>query len=204
MTQVTWPLKLLPWQSNKTAPLWHVRLLFWSIWFSVIWLGWWAALAIAIILPYLLRYTLGLGAVSLRKYFDWLTALKRPVAFVGWAVAVYVSYNPGTLLYFLPSSPMRVSFLTDLHPSAIHIRSSDPNNEYPSSANTLTLIGRLCTGILLSSVILLGEKYAIQFIAYKFHQRSYADRISHQKRQMECLVRIRSSTFTVIFPVGMC
>lgn len=49
----------------------------------------------AMMLPYILRYTLGLGAVSLRKYFDWLKALKRPVAFVGWSVAVYVTYNPG-------------------------------------------------------------------------------------------------------------
>jgi len=155
------------------------------------------------ILPYLLRYTLGLGAVSLRKYFDWLTALKRPVAFVGWAIAVYASYNPGTLLYFLPSSSTTVSFLTDLHPLVIHIRFSDPQKQYSSSANTLTLIGRLCTGTLLSSLILLGEKYAIQFIAYKFHQRSYSDRISHQKRQVECLVRIRSSPFTVIFYVRM-
>jgi len=198
---VTWSLKLLLWQSNKTAAIWHVRLLFWSIWFSVIWVGWWAALAVAIILPHLLRYTLGFGAVSLRKYFDWLTALKRPVAFVGWAIAVYVSYNPGTLLYFLPSLPATVPFLTDLHPLVIHIRFSDPQNHYPSSANTLALIGRFCTGILLSSLILLGEKYAIQFIAYKFHQRSYADRISHQKRQVECLVRIWSSPFTIIFPV---
>lgn len=62
------------------------------------------------------------------------------------------------------------------------------SGDFPSSANALTLIGRLCTGTLLSALILLGEKFAIQFVAYKFHQRSYADRISHQKHQMECLV----------------
>lgn len=46
-------------------------------------------------LPYVLRYTLGLGAPSLRKYFEWLKALVRPVAFVGWSVGTYVSFNPG-------------------------------------------------------------------------------------------------------------
>ena len=33
--------------------------------------GWWAALAVSMMLPHLLRYTLGVAAVSLRKYFEW-------------------------------------------------------------------------------------------------------------------------------------
>lgn len=70
----------------------------------------------------------------------------------------------------------------------IHTRFSDAKN-FPDSANALTLIGRLAFGLVLSAFVLFGEKFAIQFIAYKFHQRSYADRIAHQKKQVECLVR---------------
>ncbi|TFY54037.1 hypothetical protein EVG20_g9871 [Dentipellis fragilis] len=33
------------------AAIWGTRLTFWSIWFSVVWVGWWAALASAMVLP---------------------------------------------------------------------------------------------------------------------------------------------------------
>ncbi|KAF8313471.1 hypothetical protein DL93DRAFT_2081192 [Clavulina sp. PMI_390] len=152
--------------ANKTASIWHVRLLWWSEWWSVLWVGWWAALAVAMSLPYFLRWTLGLGLPALRKYFDWLKALSRPLAFVGWSLAAFISYNP-----------------------LIHNNMQTVNGVTPgSSANALTLIGRLLFGTVISAMILFGEKFGMQYVAYKFHETSYADRIQHQKKQLECLV----------------
>lgn len=56
-----------------TANIWSVILEWWSIWFSVCWVGWWVALAVALALPVVLRNTLGVVAVGLRRYIDWLT-----------------------------------------------------------------------------------------------------------------------------------
>jgi hypothetical protein len=41
--------------------------------------GYWAALAFAYVLPGLIRYTLGVVAIGLRKYIGWLSALRRYV-----------------------------------------------------------------------------------------------------------------------------
>ncbi|KAF9520315.1 hypothetical protein BS47DRAFT_1446349, partial [Hydnum rufescens UP504] len=168
-----WIPGILSLTAYPNAGIWHVRLLWWSVWFTVIWVGWWAALAFAMMIPHVLRATLGAAALSLRKYFDWLTAMRRPVALVAWSTAIWVSFNP--LIY------------SRLTPSDA--------NRFPSSKSSLFTVGRLAFGIMLSSIILFFEKYCIQLVAYRFHERSYADRIAEQKRILECLVILyRNST----------
>ncbi|KAF8326601.1 Mechanosensitive ion channel-domain-containing protein [Cantharellus anzutake] len=163
-----WIPGILSVTSAPKATIWHVRLLWWSVWFSIIWGGWWAALAFAMVLPHFLRGTFGVAAVSLHKYIDWLNALHRPVAFVAWSIAVFVTYNP-----------------------IIYVRFTHENaQKYPSSQDALVLTGRLVFGLVLSSVSLLAEKFCIQLIAYKFHERSYSDRIARAKAQVECLVTL--------------
>jgi len=118
------------------------------------------------LLPHILRGSLGVVAVGLRRYIDWFTALHRPVAFVAWSIAVLITYNP-----------------------IINNRFTlEDAEKYPSSRNALTIVGRVTFGLVLSSGVLLVEKFFIQWVAFKFHQRSYAERIAHQKAQVECLV----------------
>jgi MFS family permease len=80
--------------------LWEVKLVFWSIWFSVVWggilapnnivarlltiwtllvTGWWACLAIARILPAVVKSTIGVVLVSARRYIEWFQVLNRYV-----------------------------------------------------------------------------------------------------------------------------
>jgi hypothetical protein len=42
------------------------------------------------------------------------------------------------------------------------------------SHRAIDLIAKMLFGIFLCAAVLLGEKFAIQFIAGKFHERSYA------------------------------
>ncbi len=54
------------------------------------------------------------------------------------------------------------------------IDSQQESNASDKSVRIINLIGRFLFGFYLCSAVLLGEKFAIQWIAGKFHERSYA------------------------------
>ncbi|KAG8685940.1 hypothetical protein FRC11_009802 [Ceratobasidium sp. 423] len=152
--------------------IWGVQLKWWSIWFTVCWVGWWAALGLAMALPVVLRNTLGVVAVGLRRYIEWLTALQRFIAFYGWSLAQWIAFTQ----LIVQNQP-------------------DQNNaeevaQQAGNASNLGLIQKILFGLMLCAAILLGEKFAIQWIAYKFHERSYAERIAEQKIQTACLTTL--------------
>jgi len=114
-----------------------------------------------------MRGTVGFVAISTRRYIDWMQAIyrlvsyipleflfaqqhpNRYIAFFGWTLAIWITYQP----------------LINTH--------RDPTIG-AESAQALTIIGRFLFGIFLCSAILLFEKFSIQYIAGKFHERSYA------------------------------
>ncbi|KAF8705944.1 Mechanosensitive ion channel, partial [Rhizoctonia solani] len=157
-----------------TAHIWGVYLKWWSIWFTVCWVGWWAALAVAMAMPVVLRNTLGVVAVGLRRYIEWLTALQRYIAFFAWTLAQWIAFTQ-----------LIVQNQPDLDPN-------DPGAvaRQADNAGNLQLIQKILFGLMLCAAILLGEKFAIQWIAYKFHERSYAERIAAQKIQTGCLTTL--------------
>jgi small-conductance mechanosensitive channel len=151
------------------AKLWGIKLLWWSIWFSIVWGGWWAALAASRILPPLARKTVGLVAVGTRRYIDWLEVLHRYVAFTAWSLAMWITFQP-----------------------LIDNRQGDTSDR---SRNIVDLIAKLLFALFLDAALLLFEKFSIQWIAGKFHERSYAERIADQKFAVRALVVLyRNST----------
>ena len=148
----------------KNARVWSVPLLWWSIWLTVMWAGWWAALLVAHVIPSVVRATVGVVAISTRRYIEWLQALHRYVALFAWSLAIWISFNP----------------LIDNH----------KQNPTEKSSRAISLILKLLFGIFLCCAVLLGEKFAIQFIAGKFHERSYAERIADQKFAVKTLVTL--------------
>lgn len=48
------------------------------------------------------------------------------------------------------------------------------NNASPKSRNIIAFIGKFLFGLYLCAALLLFEKFSIQWIAAKFHERSYA------------------------------
>ncbi|THH18467.1 hypothetical protein EUX98_g8949, partial [Antrodiella citrinella] len=147
------------------SEVWGVKLVWWSVWLSVIWVGWWAALAFSMILPHIGRYTLGVVAVASRRYIDWLEALHRYIAILGWMFAVWVSYQP-----------------------LINTRQSSTASA--DSVKIIDLIAKLLFAFWLCACLLVFEKFAIQWIAGKFHERSYAERIAAQKFAVRVLVTL--------------
>ncbi|KAG8747159.1 hypothetical protein FRC10_002208 [Ceratobasidium sp. 414] len=156
------------------ANIWSVLLEWWSIWFSVCWVGWWVSLAAAMALPVILRHTLGVVAVGLRRYIDWLAALQRYIALSAWSLAQWIAFTQ-LILRHRPS-----------------VNENDANavaNQANNNSN-LDLISKILFGVMLCTAILLGEKFAIQWIALKFHERSYAERIAEQKVQISCITTL--------------
>ncbi|KAA1474278.1 hypothetical protein DENSPDRAFT_840858 [Dentipellis sp. KUC8613] len=159
-----WIPGILGFTAYPKAAIWGTRLKFWSIWLSVVWVGWWAALASSMVLPAVVRMTLGVIAVGTRRYIDWLTALHRYVALTGWTLAIWVAWNP-----------------------LIDARQETASSEDIKIVDT---IGKLLFGFLICAGVLLFEKFAIQWIAAKFHERSYAERIADQKAAVRTLVTL--------------
>ncbi|KZP03648.1 hypothetical protein FIBSPDRAFT_844740 [Athelia psychrophila] len=149
---IIWIPGILHFTLYPNAAVWTVTLDWWSIWLTVIWCGWWACLAFSRVIPHILRGTIGLVAVGLRRYIDWLTALSRYIALFGWSLA---NFGGST-----------------------------------ASEAILSLISKLLFGVMLCSALLLAEKLAIQIIASKFHEQSYAGRIANQKFAVEVLVTL--------------
>jgi hypothetical protein len=73
----------------------------------------------------------------------------RYVAVFAWTLAIWIAWNP--LVY-----------------------SRQDHQASPKSVEIVSFITRLLFGIYLCSGILLFEKFCIQWIASKFHERSYA------------------------------
>ncbi|KAH9058802.1 Mechanosensitive ion channel-domain-containing protein, partial [Lactarius vividus] len=150
--------------------IWGVRLIWWSIWLSIFWCGWWASLAGSMILPRLAKHTVGVVAVGSRRYIDWLGALHRYVALFAWTLTIWIAWNP------------LIDNRQDAKASA-------------KSARIIDFIGKLLFGIYLCAALLLFEKFSIQWIAGKFHERSYAERIADQKFAIKALTTLyRNST----------
>ncbi|KAK0461093.1 Mechanosensitive ion channel-domain-containing protein [Desarmillaria tabescens] len=162
---ILWIPGILQLTTFPNAMVWGVKLLWWSIWLSVVWGGWWVALAGSRLLPPIIRATVGAVAVAARRYIDWASALHRYVALFAWSLANWITWNP-----------------------VIDSRQSSDASE--KSVNIINLIGKLLFGIYLCAAVLLAEKFAIQWIAAKFHERSYAERIADQKFAVRSLVTL--------------
>ena len=160
-----WIPGILSFTAYPHATIWGVRLLWWSIWLTVVWVGWWAARAASLVLPYIARHTIGVVAVGARRYIDWLKPLGRYIALFAWSLAVWVSFNP--------------LVNTRREPDATS-----------GDGQALSTAAKIFFAILESTLILLAEKVAIKWIATKFHERSYAERVAAQKFAVRTLVTL--------------
>ncbi|KAI0779722.1 Mechanosensitive ion channel-domain-containing protein [Fomes fomentarius] len=161
---ILWIPAILQFTRFPNAKVYGVPLLYWSIWLTVVWVGWWGALATSMVLPHVLRNSIGVVIVAARKYIDWLDVLHRYGAFFAWSLTIFVSFHP-----------------------LIDGRQQTDNQ---SSQKTTDTMAKLLFALMLSAAVLFFEKISIQWIAGKFHERSYAERIADQKFAVRVLVTL--------------
>lgn len=58
---------------HPTPRVWGVPLLNWSIWLTIVWLGWWAGMIVSRFAPHFLQHTLGVVAPEARHYIEYLS-----------------------------------------------------------------------------------------------------------------------------------
>ncbi|GAA5910251.1 hypothetical protein JCM6882_001786 [Rhodosporidiobolus microsporus] len=171
---ILWVPAIVQLTAKPNATIWTVPLLWWSIWLTVVWCGWWGAALVARLGPALLTRTIGIIAPELKHYIAYVKAVKFYAGAAGWALANWISFLP-----------------------LINARKTGTG-----SNNTLNLITKGLFGIFLVLMILLGEKLIIQVIAHNFHKRSYEDRILEQKFQINSLVSLYLKCACVSLPLS--
>jgi hypothetical protein len=126
------------------------------------------------IFPRIARHTVGVVAVGSRRYIDWFGVLYRSVFRLYWSYrghhrsypldiahfARYVALAAWSLLIWIAWEPL--------------VQSRQDKNATAKDQNIIKFVGRLLFGIVICTGLLLFEKFSIQLIAGKFHERSYA------------------------------
>ncbi|RXW21641.1 hypothetical protein EST38_g4203 [Candolleomyces aberdarensis] len=161
---ILWIPGILGVTTFPNAKIWGVKLIWWSIWLTVLWGGWWAALAASRVVPAVVRATVGVLAVGTRRYIEWMQVLHRYIALFAWALVLWVTWVP--------------------------LIKNNQQNPGDKSVKAVDLIAKLLFGFFICAAVLLFEKFSIQWIAGKFHERSYAERIADQKYAVKALVTL--------------
>lgn len=140
-----------------------VSLLWWSAWLSVAWLGWWAGLLMAYIIPHAFKHTLGvvLPPDFVERWFGFLSSMRKPIMGTVWSICDWIAFN----LFIVQNS----------------------RDSSQDSRRKLYTALRVAFGFFICSMMLVGEKLLIQIIASYFHKKSYEDRIDSQKRSIRIL-----------------
>ncbi|PLW47781.1 hypothetical protein PCASD_04334 [Puccinia coronata f. sp. avenae] len=158
---------------EKHLKIADVELLWWSAWLSVAWLGWWIGLVVGALTPLLFKHVIGIACSPdfVEKWYSFLIPMKKFIMGAVWSILTYISF------------------------SVFILRMSSGASE--SAAKVLHLMSQALFGVLLASLMLVGEKNLIQVIANYFHQRSYEDRIDEQKAAIQFITDLYRYTHDI-------
>ncbi len=179
-----------------------VGIFWWSIWLSSIWIGWWACRVGAIMIPRILRWTVGNLHQKMRRYTEFLIVTEKYVAFFLWTIllfalwlAIVIGNFQGADKAAIEAAPLTPGNSTSTSTSSssssrtTYINTNDQSS-WPSTSDIMLSGYRLWFGVCLSAAILLAEKLFIQGIAYNFHRVSYEDRIQTSKFNVKVLTTL--------------
>ncbi|RXK40282.1 serine/threonine protein kinase [Tremella mesenterica] len=174
---VRWALYILPilallWlpgilgvTAEKNATIWHIKLIWWSIWATVVWVGFWVSTAVFLMLPSIWRNTVGSIIPTARAYTDVVRNLGFYAKLIAWTLANWISFTPLLINHYT-------------------------GDQSATSRNDLTTFANVLFGIFLCTIVLAVEKLIIQLIALQFHRDSYEDRLKEQKMNVRCLTTL--------------
>lgn len=126
--------------SNTDGQIW------WSIWLTVLWVGFWAATAIFMILPTLWRNIIGSIIPNAKAYTDIVAALGKYAKLIIWTIALWASFTP--LIINNYGGP-----------------ATDADGNVARARSDLSTFVNILFGLVLCSIVLGVEKLIIQLIA---------------------------------------
>ncbi|KAJ9480343.1 EF-hand domain-containing protein [Pseudozyma hubeiensis] len=184
----------------KNPAVLDVGIFWWSIWLSAIWIGWWLCRVGAILVPRMLRWTIGNLHPKMRRYTEFLITTEKYVAFFLWTIVLVALWFAIVIGNFQGADKAAIeqASLTPTNSTSSAgssgtttvITQKNNDSSWPSTSDFMLSGYRLWFGICLSAAILLGEKILIQAIAYNFHRVSYEDRISTSKFNIKVLTTL--------------
>ncbi|ORY33717.1 Mechanosensitive ion channel-domain-containing protein [Naematelia encephala] len=145
--------------------VWSVKLIWWSIWLTILWGGFWASTALFMIVPTVWQNSVGSIIPAAKQYTDVLRALGKYAKLVTWTVAMWISFTPLVINHY-------------------------DGDQTATSRSDLTTFASILFGLFLSSIVFGVEKLIVQLIALKFHRDSYEDRLAEQKFQVKCVTTL--------------
>ncbi|KAK3945151.1 Mechanosensitive ion channel-domain-containing protein [Diplogelasinospora grovesii] len=152
-----------------------VQLLWFGIWLEVIWLTFWAAKIMTMIMPGVFGVVAhAVGSSNHKKWKDIGRQLELSTALFLWLLAVLVSFYPILNDHRVLDSPDE---------PLPYLRWMDVVYKIIIAAFTLTTLNFV-------------EKILIQWIAASFHLRTYSHRIHENRMQIDCLVALYSHAKT--------
>ena len=135
-----------------------VRIVWFFTWIQVLWLGLWVAKLVAKLLPTLFRFFISVVSVSTTKYATILENLEVPLLLFFWAIIALSTFSP-----IMTQNPTQ--------------RSLGETGIKPWES----IVAKILTACVLSTAVLLAERFLIQLIAINFHKVQYELRITENK-----------------------
>ncbi|WVF70531.1 hypothetical protein IAT40_005322 [Kwoniella sp. CBS 6097] len=158
--------------AEPDATVWGTKLIWWSIWLTIIWGGWWASTAVFMMFPTVWRNTVGAIIPNAKKYTDVIAALGRYAKLIFWGLANWISFTPIIINHYI-------------------------GDQAGTSRSNLTIIANILFGLFLCSLVLAAEKLLVQLIALQFHQDSYEDRLKEQKFNLKALTSLYTNSHDI-------
>ncbi|WVW82398.1 hypothetical protein I302_104405 [Kwoniella bestiolae CBS 10118] len=158
--------------AEPDATVWNVKLIWWSIWLTVVWGGWWASTAVFLMFPTVFRNTVGAIIPTARRYTDVVRALGKFAKLIFWILAVWISFTPLVINHYI-------------------------GDQSANSRSNLTTMANILFGLFLCSLVLGAEKLIVQLIAFQFHQDSYEDRLKEQKFNLKALTVLYTNSHDI-------
>lgn len=180
---------------RRDAEVWNVKLLWWSIWLTIAWLGFWAAKLVCMAIPHIYKQTIVVIAPAAGKYTDVVRNLGKYFKYVLWSLAIWIAWNPIIINHCQRYVDGRLETYQDAAKANASLANATLLDNWGDAPETsgwsnISLAGKIIFGVWLCTLIQLAEKLIVQLIAFKFHEDSYADRIDEQKFQVKALTQL--------------
>jgi len=132
----------------------------------IVWMSLWASKIVAIFLPRVFQFIIGVVSPGVRKYALVLRSLEIPLSLVGWALASLLTFTPLML-----QNP-------DTHAATLKNPAAGQLKDWQN------VLRQILGAMIVCTLIFLGERLIIQAISINYHGKQFDAKIKENKHQV--------------------